>query len=65
MATKCELESKRILKYLNSDEMKMIFGEGLTWCVCKNGWNEFAYDIHPSSQNSKTTIPIGYAKKNI
>ena len=59
MATKCELESKRILKYLNSDEIRMIFGREITWKIKKNDWNEFSYDIY----TGMPTIPMGYAKK--
>ena len=35
MATKCELESKRILEYLNSDEMTTLCGRKITWSIDK------------------------------
>ena len=59
MATKCELEAKRILKYLNSDEIRMVFGGEITWKINKNEWNECTYDIY----TGMSTISMGYAKK--
>lgn len=63
MATKCELESKRILEYLNSDEMTTLCGRKITWSIDKNEYCRGAYYIHVSLSNEDLGIPLGYAKK--
>ena len=63
MATKCELEAKRILEYLNSDEMKMLFEKEITWTMNPGTYRRDVYYIYAKSDDNHIGMPSVYAMK--